>query len=51
MNQLKNISLLFFVTAIILAMSSGCTTRLETKSTTGENHKSENKKIKEPEYY
>ena len=50
MNQLK-ISLFFFVTAIILAMNSGCTTGLETKSTSGKNHESDNKKIKEPEYY
>jgi hypothetical protein len=51
MNQLKKIALFFFVTAIILAISSACTTGPETKSTLGKNHESENKKIKEPEYY
>ena len=51
MNQLKKISLLFFVTAIILVMSSGCTTGSETKSTLDKNHKSEYKKIEGSDYY
>ena len=51
MNQFKKIALLFFVTTIILAMNSGCTTGPETRSTSGKSHEIENEKIKEPEYY
>jgi hypothetical protein len=51
MNQFKKIALLFFVTTIILAMTSGCTTGPEAKLSSGKNHESANEKIKEPEYY
>ena len=51
MNQFKKIALLFFVTAMILAMTTGCTTGPEKKSASGKNYASENKKIKEPKYY
>jgi hypothetical protein len=51
MNQFKKIAVLFFVTTIISAMTSGFTTGPEAKSSSGKNHESENKKIKEPGYY
>ena len=51
MNQFKKIALLFFVTAIISAMNSGCTTGPEAKLSSGKNHESANEKIKESGYY
>ena len=51
MNQFKKIALLFFVTAIILAMTTGCTAGPETKLSSEKNHESENEKIKESGYY
>jgi hypothetical protein len=48
MNQLKKVDLLIFVSTIISAMNSGCTTGPKTKSTSGKNHEIENEKIKEP---
>ena len=51
MKQLKNIALLFFITAIASTMSFGCKTGPETKSNLDKNHKSEDKKIDGSDYY
>jgi hypothetical protein len=51
MYQLKEIAQLFFFTAIILAISSGCTTGPEKKPTSKTNQESESKEFKETEYY
>ena len=51
MKQLKKIVLLFIVTAIASTLSFGCKTGPETKLTLEKNHKTEDKKIDESDYY
>ena len=51
MNQLKKIALWFFVVAMVSAMSTGCTTGPETKSSSDKNQESADKELKESGYY
>ncbi len=51
MNQLKKITILLFVTTMVSAMSTGCTTGPETQSSSDTNQESADKELKESGYY
>lgn len=51
MNPFKKIALWFFVAAMVSAISTGCTTGPETKSSSDKSHESEDKTLEESGYY
>jgi hypothetical protein len=51
MNQLKKIAIWIFVAAMVSAISTGCATGPETKSSSDKNRESTDKTLEESGYY